>query len=119
MIKISFNVITLVNYIFNRIKNSESIFNTVMSEGEKTSIINSNELKIQCAKYWSLKEAYLKYIAIGLANNLSEFDFSSYPENHFKFIKCNMTTTLLNDYSISICCEIDKTVIVADNKISL
>lgn len=101
--------------IQDRIKNPESIFNMVMSEGEKNSIINSNEPEIQCAKYWSLKEAYLKYKATGLTNNLSEFDFSSYPDNHFKFIKCSMTTTLINDYSISICSEIDKTVIVADN----
>lgn len=101
--------------IQDRIKNPESIFDMVMSEGEKNAIINSNEPEIQCAKYWSLKEAFLKYKATGLTDNLSEFDFSFYTENHFRFIKCSMTTTLINDYSISICSEIDNTEIVADN----
>lgn len=101
--------------IQDKIAKPESIFDMVMSEREKNSIINSDEPEILCAKYWSLKEAYLKYKATGLTNNLFKFDFSSYPEKHFRFMKCNMTTTLINDYSISICSEISKTEIVADN----
>jgi len=37
------------------------------------------------ARYWSLKECYLKYLGIGISQKLSDIDFSGFNKDFFAY----------------------------------
>ena len=94
------------------IDHPESLFDLVMSKGEREAILASPAPETLCAKYWSQKEAYLKYMGTGLTDDVSAYDFSAYSEDCFGYRNRTVTTKNYNDYTISVCSEAGQTIFV-------
>lgn len=58
------------------ISDYENILEMVMSDREISQIKEAKDPSQLAAKYWSLKEAYVKYLGTGLTEEIKRYDFS-------------------------------------------
>lgn len=101
--------------IQDEINDIESILKVAMSSQEQKTILAFDDPKALCTRYWSQKEAYLKYKSTGITDDICTYDFSAYIEEHFKFKDGFMTTKNHKGYSISVCCENGRAEIITND----
>lgn len=58
---------------------------SAMHPSEQHAIKNSNDKVRTFARFWSMKESFLKYTGTGIDNNIASLDFSDYDENLFDY----------------------------------
>lgn len=79
-----------------RIKNANiGLAKRFFTPKEYSHIVSSNSLDDSFFKVWTIKEAYIKMLGMGLHKPLSSFDIFS--------LDCNIYNTTIEDYSISVC----------------
>lgn len=100
------------------ISDYSGILEVSMSLTEIKTISESEESAPLCARYWSQKEAYLKYKSTGISDYMCTYDFSKYDCEHFRFRNCYITTKKIGSYSLSVCCESEGLEIIMDDIVS-
>lgn len=79
----------------------EGILNIAMSRQEIRNIKEAENPHQLAARYWSLKEAYTKYLGIGLTENIKYYDFSFFKDDSFEYMDLHFSSKQCGGYSIS------------------
>ena len=84
---------------------SEDIAETVCSAAELAMLREAPDKELMLRKIWALKEAYLKYIGVGLNHDLKQLDFSELADGYILFSKYGgcFTCTENERYDIAVC----------------
>ena len=101
--------------IQSKVHEVDSIVDLSMSPNEKDKIMGSEEPGLLFAKYWSIKEAYMKCLGCGLNDKLSELDFSLFQNSHFIYDNLIFNTKYSRNAWITVCSAIDiRKIVIAD-----
>ncbi len=76
---------------------------TAMHINERREIVKSADDARTFARFWSLKESYLKFLGRGIGNDIASLDFSGSMEDRFVFDGCCMQVWNSPDSVISYC----------------
>lgn len=91
--------------IQDRITDIGNILDLTMCENEKAALRDSCDPEALCTRFWSQKEAFLKYKATGLTNDINTYDFSSFTTTQFPFMEAYISSEFHCGCSVSACSE--------------
>jgi len=89
-----------------------------MHPHEQLAITSSEDKARTFARFWSIKESYLKYTGTGIGESLTSLDFSEYNENSFDYRFAKMQV-INNEKSVITAYCAEEQVVKSLNKINL
>jgi len=82
-----------------------SLANIVLSKKERESLSNRSLAEGLFARYWTLKESYVKMLGVGLSDQVKDLDFSNNDRENFHQYHSVFKSISSGDYMISSCAQ--------------